>query len=447
MTEISRRSFVRQTSGALAGISTLSALNPQRVLGANNKINLGCIGVGGGASRNDGNGGMGENDMSIFIRTERANVVGICDLDSHNVERSAERAEEMQDKAPKTYSDYRKLLENEKIDAVLVATPDHWHTIVTMDACAAGKDVYVEKPCSHNITEALEMNKAAEKHKRIVQHGTQQRSGKQFQMARDYVRSGKLGKIGLVRTWVSPGRASLGKVPNSKPPETLDYDFWCGPAEKREFNTNLCHPYNWRFAWDFGTGDMGNWGVHWLDIAIWVMDLGWPTTVSSSGGNFVHRDAKETPDTQVALYNYPDKELTLVWEQRLWTAEGFFNKDKGVAFYGDKQTLVVNRECMEVYEVGSGDIVDEATGDDVTSINGLSINHMNNFIDSCGSRKPSIANIREGHLSAAVSLLGNVAFLAEKTVHYDPKTNKTGDPETDKLLERTYRGDYQLPTV
>ncbi len=438
MTDVSRRSFVRQSSGALAGVTlascatgTLIATSPTAAR-ANDMLHIAGIGCGG----------MGTNDIKKFLLTKRVKVVGLCDVDEKFAGKCAEIVEEATDVAPKIYDDYRKVLEDKDVDAVLVATPDHWHAPITIAACEAGKDVYVEKPCAHTVYECRQMAAAADKYKRMVQHGTQQRSGAHFQEAREYVRSGKLGTIGLVRTWALPVRKKLEVVPNSDPPATLDYDFWQGPAPVRDYNKNLSHPYNWRFAWDYGTGDMGNWGVHWLDIALWTLDLGWPKSTSSSGGKFVFKDAKETPDTQVSLYDYDD--LTLIWEQRLWSGKFFEGRQYGTAFYGENETLVVNREGMWVYDK-EGQQIYEAQ--DVTSIDELSIRHMNNFIDSCQTREQPIANIASGSVSAGISLLGNVAYLAEARIPYDAEKHTTGSAEYDKLLTKEYRSKYPLPKV
>ena len=350
MSEVSRRSFVRQTSGALAGLTLASAMRPNRVIGANETINLGCIGVGG----------MGSNDMKKFMLTERVNIAAVCDVDSKRARQAAAIVEDETDEAPKIYSDYRKLLEQKDIDAVLVATPDHWHTICTINACEAEKDVYVEKPCAHNVTECRAMAAGAKKYNRIVQHGTQQRSGLHFIEAREYVRSGKLGKIGLVRCWALPKRTMLAGKPDSDPPKNLDYNYWLGPAPERPYNEMRCH-YNWRFVWDYGTGDMGNWGVHWIDCALWTLDLEWPKAVSSSGGKFVHPDIKETPDTQVSLYDYDN--MTLIWEQRLWSGQPIEGHLYGTAFYGEDGTLVVNRDGWWAYGPDGAKVAEASEGD------------------------------------------------------------------------------------
>lgn len=435
MTDVSRRDFLCQSSSAVAGLTLASGvLATKNVIGANEKINLGVIGTGG----------MGSHDMKLFLRTKRVNVVGVCDVDEERCEQASEIVEEITDEVPKTYSDFRKLLENKDIDAVLVATPDHWHAICAIMACEAGKDVYVEKPCAHNVHECRQIAAAAKKYKRVVQHGTQQRSGDQFIEAREYVQSGKLGKIGIVRAWALPEAKTryVEVVPDSDPPEVLDYDFWLGPAPQRPYNKNRGH-YNWRFVWDYGTGDMGNWGVHWIDCGIWSMGLEWPKAVSSSGGNFVQKDAKETPDTQISLFEYDG--LTLIWEQRMWSNQLIEGHRYGTAFYGDQGTLVVNRDGFWVYGGDENELVAQATK--VSSIDELSLNHMNNFIDCIASREAPAADIASGGISAAVSLLGNVAFLGESRVVYDPAKDSAGNEKVDALLTRKYRDKWPLPKI
>lgn len=428
MKKTNRRTFVKQTSSALAGISVASALDPSRVLGANERMNVATIGV-----RN-----MGWSDTSGFLQTGRANIVAMCDVDSQLLGSKIEEAGKQQKSNPKAYSDFRKLLENDEVDAVIVATPDHWHGIIAVTACQAGKDVYVEKPCAHNIHECRAIAEAARKYKRIVQHGTQQRSGKHFLEAKTYVQSGRLGRIAMARTWGILGRGGIGKAPVGVPPAHIDYNAWLGPAPKKPYTENRCH-YNWRFMWDYGTGDMGNWGVHWLDIAVWALELGWPTAVSSSGGQFLYDDDKETPDTQMALYEYPD--LTLVWELRMWDKHGIEGRGTGTAFYGEKETLIVNRSGYEVFA---------KDGERLKSVkpsNNMDLDHKHNFIDSVQSRQPPVADIAEGQIGAGVAVLGNVAFLANEKIRYNPETNRLARPEMNHLLTREYRKGWEFPTV
>jgi len=303
-----------------------------------------------------------------------------------------------------------------------------------------GKDVYLEKPCAHNVRECRAIAQAARKHGRIVQHGTMQRSGAHFQEAREYARSGKLGRIGLVRCYSILGRKSIGHRLDTKPPSHLDYDFWLGPAPERAYNENRCH-YNWRFMWDYGTGDMGNWGVHWLDIPLWTLDLGWPDAVSSSGGKFIHDDDKETPDTQLTLYEYP--RLTLVWELRMWSKYpnqgGIDDSGTGTTFYGDQQVLNVTREGWKAFTKDEKKLIAQSHARDDKFLL-----HANNFIESMRSRRAPVADIASGHISAAVSLHGNVAYLAGEKIRYDPDKDEMDKREKDRRKGLAPRGNHDL---
>lgn len=427
MTSVNRRNFVKNTS-AVAGLAAAYSIQPPNVLGANERVNIGSIGIHG----------MGMSDTNDFIKTDRTNIVALCDIDSKVLDEKASEVEQKQDKKPKIYSNYRELIENKDIDAVLVATPDHWHAIMGIEAMQAGKDLYVEKPCAHNVNECRLIAKAAKKYNRIVQHGTQQRSGKHFQDAKEYVNSGELGNIAMARTWGVLGRGSIGKAEPKPAPDNIDYQAWLGPAKTRPYTDNHCH-YNWRFMWDVGTGDMGNWGVHWLDIALWTLNLEWPDAVTSSGGMYVFDDDKETPDTQITLYDYPN--VTVLWELRMWSKHPIEKRGVGVAFYGDQQTVVVDRGGWEVYDK-AGNLMDE-----YKPTNNMSLDHKHNFLDCMRDRKPPIADIENGHISAAVSIMGNVAYHADEKVRYDPTTNKLKREEFNHLLTREYHNGIKLPVV
>lgn len=429
MTSITRRSFVKHTSTALAGLSMACATGKSRIIGANDRLNVATVGL-----RN-----MGWSDTKQLMRTGQVNIVGLCDVDSEILAEKAEAVGEEQGRKPKTYSDFRKLLDDREVDAVVVATPDHWHGIIAIRACQAGKHVYVEKPCAHNVHECRMIAEAAKRYNRVVQHGTQQRSGTHFQRAKEYVQSGKLGKIGMVRTWAILGRGSIGKKPATDPPAHIDYDRWLGPATKRPYTENRCH-YNWRFMWDYGTGDMGNWGVHWLDIALWSMNLGWPQAVSSSGGIYIYDDDKETPDTQLATYEYPN--LTLVWELRMWSRRGVEGRGTGTGFYGDQQTLIVNRGGYQVYGKDNQELIEE-----VKKSNDSDLDHKLDFIDSIRNNRSPIADISSGQISAGVAILGNVAFLAGEKIRYTPGDDSLVNRSKNHLLTREYRNKWKLPSI
>ena len=311
MGQMNRRTFVKNISG------TITAFSIARMgFCANEQLQVAVIGM-----RN-----QGSNDADSFIKTGRAKIIAACDVDSDILGQKTAAIEKKQQLAPKKFHDFREMLQDKSIDAVIIGTPDHWHAIQAIEACKAGKDVYVEKPCAHNVRECHLIAEAAAKYNRKVQHGTQQRSGNHFQQAKEIVKSGALGKISFVRTWACLGRESIGKEKPTDPPANLDYDFWLGPAPSVPYQKNRVH-YNWRFMWDYGTGDMGNWGVHWLDIALWSLDLGWPKSTSSTGGKYVFDDDKEVADTQLAHYDYDS--LSIAWELRMWSKFPMEKRDNG----------------------------------------------------------------------------------------------------------------------
>ncbi len=243
-----------------------------------------------------------------------------CDIDQSAVEETAQgRAGGAQKRQPRVEKDIRKVLEDRDVDALVVATPDHWHALATVWACQAGKHVYVEKPVSHNLVEGRRMIEAARKHDRVVQVGLQRRSGAHFQSAAEFVRSGRLGKIPFARAWIAGNRKSIGRKPDGEPPAGVDYDLWLGPAPERPFNPNRFH-YNWRWNWDYGTGEIGNNGVHGLDVVRWVVGLDAPLRVTSGGGKLYYDDDQQTPDTQAVTFDFPA--TTVVWEHRVWSKTG-----------------------------------------------------------------------------------------------------------------------------
>jgi predicted dehydrogenase len=303
---LSRRSFL---TSAAKGVTVLSAAAtvPQYLhAAAHERLRVGVIGLRT----------QGTIVAKSFIKTGEAEIAAVCDVDRQILDAQAAQIESAQGKKVEKHGDFRRILERPDIDAVIIATPDHWHAIIAIMACQASKDVYLEKPCAHNVLECHEVAKAAQRYGRVIQHGTMQRSGAHFKEAREYIRSGKLGHVAFVRCYSILGRTNIGRKPATDPPAHLDYDAWLGPAPFQPFHENRCH-YNWRFMWNYGTGDMGNWGVHWLDMPLWMLELGWPDAVACSGGKYVHDDDKETPDTQTALYEYP--KLTVAWELRMWS--------------------------------------------------------------------------------------------------------------------------------
>src|SRR5262249_22686318 len=274
-----------------------------------------------------------------------------------------------------------------EVDAVVVATPDHWHALATVWACQAGKDVYVEKPISHNVIEGRRMIEAARKYNRVVQVGTQRRSGEYLAQAGEYVRKGAPGKIPFARAWIAGNRKSIGKKADAKVPDKVDYDLWLGPAPLRPFNPNRFH-YEWHWNWDYGTGEIGNNGIHGLDVLRWLLALDAPVRVTSGGGRNFYDDDRQTPDTQVATFDFAG--TTVVWEHRIWAPKPTSGESFGITVYGEKGTLIFDRKGWHV-EDG-----EKASSD--KSQDGQS-QHLQNFLDCVRSGNRPNADIEEGHKS------------------------------------------------
>jgi len=344
---------------------------------------------------------------------------------------------------PKHELDIRKVLDDKSVTAIVVSAPDHWHALATIWAAERGKHVYVEKPVSHNLYEGQQMVKAARKYKVVVQAGTQRRSQSSVIAAREYVAAGKLGKVAFGRAWIAGNRPNIGFAKPSPVPEGVDYSLWLGPASG-EFTKNRFH-YNWHWFWDLGTGEIGNNGIHGLDVARNVMGLDAPTKISCAGGKYYHDDEQQTPDTQIATFDFPTGPggamgCTLVWEHRVWEKKGQGPEGQGygISIHGDKGTLLFDGDT---WKVRGGDDATEKPKSDMVG------DHIRNFIASIrGDEKPN-AEIEIGHKSTRLCHLGNLAYRTGKTLLFDAKTETTNDPEANKLLGREYRKGFELPAV
>lgn len=424
-----RRQFLKHS--AMAATAAAINLNP-RAFGANERIQLALIG-----GRNQG------KNVALGCIKAGAVIKVFCDVDQAILDKVSPLLEEAQGRKPEQARDFRKVLEDKEVDGVIVATPDHWHTHITLLACQAGKDVYVEKPLCQTIREGQLIRDAARKYQRVVQLGTQRRSGEHYYEAVDYVVSGKIGDVCLMKAWMCQVRESIGNPPDCDPPPTVDYDMWLGPAPKRPFNPNRFH-YNWRFFWDYGNSELGNQGIHLLDVAMMAisrmrgLERNLPTRVTSSGGIYWLNDAKEVPDTQIATYDYG--EFLLVWELRSFArhhpVEG---KDSGTAFYGTDGVVVVHSKGWDVY-----DKQDKL----VASHPASPLRHEANFLECMKTRKRPNADVEIGRRSTVICHLGNIAYRLGRSVVFDPVAENFGDDEeANAWLTKHYRESYPLPRV
>jgi predicted dehydrogenase len=426
--DLNRRQFLgssaKNAAGVAAGMVSLAGTVAQAA--PSERVSLGVIGVRGRGKTLAGQlAALGDVDVSV-----------LCDVDRNVVPASSEVVEKQQGFAPRVEQDFRRVLDDPSIDAVVIATPDHWHAVMTLLACQAGKDVYVEKPVSHNIHEGQQMLAAARKYERVVQTGLQQRSGSHFQSAVEFVRSGKLGQVKLAKAWTVHRRKSIGFKKNTAVPTGVDYDLWLGPAAQQPFNPNRFHN-NWHWFWDYGSGELGNWGVHMLDVARWGLAVGLPDRISAGGGKLVFNDDQQTPDTQIVTYNYAD--TTIVWEHRLWSNRGIEGRSAAAAFYGEQGTLIVDRGGWKVYD-GK-----EAVTADTSE---MQRTHCRNFIDSIKTRDTPTADIEAGQLSTALCHLGNIAYRLGREVSFDSEAMQFGsDDEANALLTREYRKPWTLPGI
>lgn len=427
MKNLNRREFLA-TATAIAATSTLvsSADSP------NEKVGVAVLGCGRGA-----------NLAHWFAKLPESQVVAVCDPDQNRAHGLCEEVRKIQGKRPEQVVDFRTLLERSDVDALAVATPDHWHAPATILGCVAGKDVYVEKPCSHNIAEGRLAVKAARKYNRIVQHGTQLRSAPHYQEAWKLIREGVIGKPMMVKAINNQRRGRLASQPDGPVPDGVDYDLWLGPAKKRPFNRNRFHS-SWHWMWDYGTGDMGNDGVHQVDLGRWALGLKSPKAVSCSGAKLGSKgDAQETPDTLVVTWEYDD--LLYVFEQRDFTPyrmQGHHNDNDNI-IYGDKGFMMIDRDGYRVFYKGErGPEFHKRWADTST--------HYQNFIDCVKSRKQEelIADIEEGHYSSLLCHLGNISYRTGRRLEFDAKTETfPNDQEANQLLGREYRKGYELPTI
>jgi predicted dehydrogenase len=435
MISTDRRHFLKQSA---ASIASLSALSYARAADKpNDKVVLALLGIGSAVPGSVG--GRGRQLLRPFASFKDVDIAYLCDVDEsfHSIGQKLLTATGRRE--ARIEKDLRRVLQNKSVDAVVVALPDHWHALATIWACQAGKHVYVEKPCSHNLIEGRRMVEAARKHNRVVQLGTQSRSSASLARAAELVRSGKLGKVSAARAWIGGSRPNIGKPKDSAVPQGVDYDLWLGPAPARPFNENRFH-YRWHWFWDYGTGELGNNGIHAIDRLRWLLNLDAPTRIVASGGKFFYDDAQETPDTMTVSFDFPTCSVT--WEHRVWSK----GTGEGAALYGEHGTLVLERDG---WRVDKGiEAVDKGDGKEQNVEASV---HQRNFIDcikdSSGTsvRRPN-AEIEEGHKSTRMCHLGNIAYRTGRAIRFDARTETCiDDVEANRLLGRSYREPFVVP--
>jgi predicted dehydrogenase len=440
MTEqINRRDFFKRAAVGTAGVSlAMSGASTGSVLGANDRIRLGLIGCGR----------QGVDDMRHFMNLG-VEVAAVCDVYEPNLQKGLEAA----GGKAKPLKDFRQVLDDKEIDAVIVATPDHWHPLPTVMACQAEKDVYVEKPICVAIEEGKKMVEAARKYKRVVQVGLWQRSNLHFQKAAQLVQDGLIGKVSFVRTenYSNIYPDGIGNPPDSDPPPGLDWDMWLGPAPKVAYNWNRFGVGDrwstFRYFYDYANGWPGDWGVHLLDIVQWAMRVDGPHTITASGRKFYLKDNSDTPDTLQITLEYPD--FVAIYENRLCNESAMYKHGYGIEIHGTEGTMFVDREGFQVFPEGN-----EVEGKRVAKTAEMKMeraddgleNHVANMLECMETRKLPQSDIEFGHRSTSTCLLGNIALRSKERLEWDVASQRLtkGSPAAQKLLSREYRAPWKL---
>ena len=446
----SRRDFLRKASlGVVAATVVPSVVKSDivapevlggSVKGANDRIRVAVLGV-------NGRGQSHIDEIMKIAQEYNVELVALCDPDMGVLQKRAAQFQKKYGKSLRLEQDFRKLYDDKEIDAVTLATPNHWHALQTIWACQAGKDVYVEKPATHNIYEGTKMIEAAYKYNRIVQHGVQLRSSVAIREAIEHLKNGLIGRVYMARGLVYRWRPDIGNKGVSKKPENLDYDLWCGPAPMVPFTENLVH-YNWHWHWNYGNGDVGNQGIHETDLCLWGLGLDHlPERVTSMGGKFLWDDCKEVPEIQTSIYHYPKEKKIIQFEVRNWCTNLEDGAGVGNIFYGDKGYMVI--KGYDTYETYLGEKREKGPS---RSEGGELTRHFQNWIDAIRTRDMSIqtAPVQTGHLSSALAHLGNIAYRLGKQLQFDSVAERfigDGENEANAMLSRDYRAPYVLPEI
>ena len=441
---VTRRNFIKRAivgsaalsfGGVLEGFSAKSYNN---IVGANERIKVGAIGVNS----------RGRALACNFAKQKNCEIVGVCDVDSRALQKCKEAVLKIKENSIGEYKDLRMMLENKNIDAVLIATPDHWHAPAALLAVKAGKHVYLEKPCSHSPEEGEILIKGAQKYNRIMQMGNQRRSWPNVVEAIEELKNGIIGNVYFGKSWYTNNRPSIGIGKEVPVPEWLDWDLWQGPAPRVTYKDNI-HPYNWHWFWHWGTGEALNNGTHEIDVVRWGLGLDFPTAVSSEGGRFRYKDDWETPDTQTIDIRFGD-DCLVTWEGRSCNSRDTEGRDRGVIFYGEGGALETGHNGYRIFdmknklvkELASKDVID---GRDPNSPSAnLDMGHIADFIDAIKTNRRPNGDIEELHKSTLLVQLGNIAWRTGHRLMIDPSNGHiVNDPEAQRLWSRTYEPGWE----
>ena len=444
----SRRKFIKNVAAstavlAIGGITSgISARSYRRIIGSNDRINIAMIGVNS----------RGNSMSGTFARHKDANIACICDVDERAIPKAIKTATDVNPAiTPRSEKDCRKVLDDKTIDAIYIATPDHWHAPLTIMGCQAGKHVYVEKPLSHNPHEGELAVEAARKYNRVVQMGAQRRSAPVLTKGIEELYKGIIGRVYMAKTWYTNARKATFLKP-APVPAWLDYELWQGPAPRMSYNDGLIH-YNWHWFWHWGTGEALNNGTHEVDVARWGLGVDFPARVSSQGGRYHFKDDWETPDTQIVTMEYPGRVL-LVWESRSSNGRKIEGADRGIIFYGENGSLDTGDDSYKVYDL-TGKLVTEVKSDSAesNSLQGRNLaspnlimdsQHVADFLDAIRNNRRPNCDVETGYKSVVAMQLGNISWRVGRDLNIDPKNGHIiKDPDAQKLWSRTYEKGWE----
>jgi predicted dehydrogenase len=435
--DVSRRTFIQTTAAATLGVG-LSGASAFQARGPSDKVVVAVVGTNG----------RGAQHAKMFSKLPGSEVAYICDVEEKALAKGV-RAAAGQARAPRTLVDFRRALEDKSVDAVVIATPDHWHAPAAILACAAGKDVYVEKPCGHNPLEGELLIAAARKYNRVVQMGSQRRSWPNLTALMPQLRDGSLiGRVYFARGWYVNTRGPIGVGNEAPVPAGLDYELWQGPAPRRPYKDNLIH-YNWHWFWNWGTTEACNNGTHEIDVMRWGMGLDFPTRVESSGGRYHYKDDWESPDTQVASFAF-EGNRSIIWEGRSCNGFRTEGQSRGVTFHGEQGSVLIDDDAYTVFDQKMKvvkkveDKAEQSTVDTTGPGDRLDSYHIVNFLDCVRSRQKPNAEIEQGHRSVLLCHLANIAYRAGRTINCDPKNGHIlNDKAAQALWGRTYEKGWE----
>ena len=428
-----RRQFIKTTAAATAAFASAPLI---RVAGQDKKYRTALVGAGW----------WGGNILRCAIQSGQCKIVALCDVDTNQLSATAAEVKKLSGETPKHYRDYRELLSKEKPEIVIVATPDHWHPLCTIAAVQSGAHVYVEKPICHTINEGKAMVKAARDTQRIVQVGTHRRASPHNVSGMQFLKSGKAGKIGSVRAFVHYGGGPGKKTPDTEAPPTLDWNMWCGPAPLRPFNTTI-HPRGFRSYLDYANGQLGDWGIHWLDQVLWWSEEKYPKKVFSTANRFIREDSSDAPDTQNVVFEF--ESFTASWEHRQYAANNAEKSNIGCYFYGTEGTFHMG--WLDGWTFYPADdkkpiVHEDPKLDDPDKQNIAAL--WSNFLSAIKTKTLPICDIEIGQRSTNMSLLGMLSWRLGRSVEWDGvKGLVKNDPEANKLLSRAYRGEWKYPEI